>query len=91
MVLLISHIDAFDNVIETDVKKLTRSSKLKKLLDDLHNETGIPKTSIFALKNHSEGYELSLDTSIVVLKALRVIMNRILDLFDSKALQQNLM
>jgi len=76
IVLLVSHIDKVDRLIKEDLQNVARSARLCKIMRDLSTATGIPLTNILPICNHHEGFEISLETQILNLMAMRLLMDR---------------
>ncbi|XP_027877790.1 interferon-induced protein 44-like [Xiphophorus couchianus] len=68
---MMTHIDAACGEIEKDVKNVYRSKHLQKKMKDFSAAVGIPMNCIFPVKNYSEEIDMKNDVDILILSALR--------------------
>ncbi|XP_061578933.1 interferon-induced protein 44-like [Cololabis saira] len=68
---LMTHIDEACGEINKDLKNVYRSKHLKKKMKDFSTAVGIPMNCIFPVKNYSEEIDLNNDVDVLILSALR--------------------
>ncbi|XP_054908950.1 interferon-induced protein 44-like [Poeciliopsis prolifica] len=68
---MMTHIDAACGEIEKDVKNVYRSKHLQKKMKDFSAAVGIPMNCIFPVKNYSDEIDIKNDVDILILSALR--------------------
>uniref|UniRef100_A0A3Q2C9D4 Interferon-induced protein 44-like n=1 Tax=Cyprinodon variegatus TaxID=28743 RepID=A0A3Q2C9D4_CYPVA len=72
---LMTHIDSACNEINKDLKNVYRSKHLYKKMKDFSSAVGIPLNCIFPIKNYSDEIEMNNDIDILILSALRKIID----------------
>ncbi|XP_029986584.1 interferon-induced protein 44-like, partial [Sphaeramia orbicularis] len=70
-----THIDECCDEIEKDVKDVYKSKYLKKKMTEFSNAVGIPLSCIFPVKNYSDDSEPDDDMDILILTAVKQILN----------------
>ncbi|XP_043988282.1 interferon-induced protein 44-like [Gambusia affinis] len=68
---MMTHIDAACGEIEKDLKNVYRSKHLQKKMKDFSAAVGIPMNCIFPVKNYSDEIDIKDDVDILILSALR--------------------
>ncbi|XP_037831952.1 interferon-induced protein 44 isoform X2 [Kryptolebias marmoratus] len=68
---ILTNIDGACAETETDLRKVYRSKHLRKKMKDFSAAVGIPMNCVFPVKNYSEEIDLKNDVDILILSALR--------------------
>ncbi|XP_029986638.1 interferon-induced protein 44-like [Sphaeramia orbicularis] len=74
-IAIAAHIDECCDEIEKDVKDVYKSTHLKKKMTEFSNAVGIPLNCIFPVKNYSTDSEPDDDMDILILTAVKHILN----------------
>ncbi|PWA31162.1 hypothetical protein CCH79_00003001, partial [Gambusia affinis] len=72
---MMTHIDEACGEIEKDLRNVYKSKYLKKKMKDFSATVGIPMNCIFPVKNYSEEIDLNDDVDILILSALKIMIN----------------
>ncbi|MEQ2224671.1 hypothetical protein ILYODFUR_009820 [Ilyodon furcidens] len=72
---VMTHIDAACGEIQKDLKNVYRSRHLQKKMKDFSAAVGIPVNCIFPVKNYSEEIDMNDEVDILILSALRKIID----------------
>ncbi|XP_038161062.1 interferon-induced protein 44-like [Cyprinodon tularosa] len=72
---LMTHIDSACGEINKDLKNVYRSKYLQNRMKDFSSAVGIPVNCIFPIKNYSHEIEMNNDVDILILSALRKIID----------------
>ncbi|XP_029981743.1 interferon-induced protein 44-like isoform X2 [Sphaeramia orbicularis] len=70
-----THIDKCCGIIEKDVKDVYKSTHLKKKMTEFSSAVGIPLNCLFPVKNYSDDPEPKDDMDILILTAVKHILN----------------
>ncbi|MED6277628.1 hypothetical protein CHARACLAT_015464 [Characodon lateralis] len=74
-IAMMTHIDAACGEIQKDLKNVYRSRHLQKKMKDFSAAVGIPVNCIFPVKNYSEEIDMNDEVDILILSALRKIID----------------
>ncbi|XP_053532182.1 interferon-induced protein 44-like [Ictalurus punctatus] len=74
-VLILTHIDECCPLVKENLKKVYFSKKIKEKMYECRDRVGIPMNCIFPVKNYHEESDTNNDTDVLVLLALRKILN----------------
>ncbi|XP_053532162.1 interferon-induced protein 44-like isoform X2 [Ictalurus punctatus] len=74
-VLILTHIDECCPLVKENLRKVYFSKKIKEKMYECRDRVGIPMNCIFPVKNYHEESDTNNDTDVLVLLALRKILN----------------
>uniref|UniRef100_A0AAY3ZT61 Ig-like domain-containing protein n=1 Tax=Denticeps clupeoides TaxID=299321 RepID=A0AAY3ZT61_9TELE len=69
-VVFMTKVDQTCSVVNSDLKKIYYSMKIKEKMEDCSNSLGVPVNFIFPVKNYSEENDLVLEVDLLILNAL---------------------
>ncbi|CAL8405070.1 unnamed protein product [Boreogadus saida] len=70
---ILTHIDDACPLVKESIQNVYKSKYIKTKMEQLHNELGIPLSNIFPVKNYHEEIDLDGDIDMLILRAMRQI------------------
>ncbi|CAL8282095.1 unnamed protein product [Boreogadus saida] len=70
---ILTNIDETCPLVKKSITNVYKSKRIRRMMEELQSKLGIPLTNIFPLKNYHEEHDLNSDIDMLILKALRQI------------------
>ncbi|XP_060716956.1 interferon-induced protein 44-like [Tachysurus vachellii] len=74
-VIVMTKVDKACELVKEDLKKIYYSKKIKEKVAECSNNVGVPLNAIYPVKNYAESITQDPDTDVLILTALRDILN----------------